>query len=84
MGRKRKIGKSRKEKEVRTQKIKEKGAAIWELKKREICCDIGKGKRRQKITLYFVLWEMKKKKRLESREKRLKRKGRHFGKRRDL
>ena len=84
MGRKRKIGKSRKEKEVRTQKIKEKGAAIWELKRIEICCDIGKGKRWQKITLYFVLWEMKKKKRLESREKRLKRTGRHFGKRREI
>jgi hypothetical protein len=24
------------------------------LKIREICCDIGKGERRQKITLYFV------------------------------
>ena len=24
------------------------------MKKREICCNIGKGKRRQKITLYFV------------------------------
>ena len=24
------------------------------MKRREICCDIGKGERRQKITLYFV------------------------------
>jgi hypothetical protein len=38
----------------------------------EICCDMGKEK---KIKNNFVLWEMKKKKRLESIEKRLERKG---------
>ena len=36
MGRERKIGKSRKEKEVRRLDFREKGAAIWELKRREI------------------------------------------------
>ncbi len=63
----------RKEKEAR-RRFREKGAAIWELKSEEesseICCDLltwEKEKRRQKITL---LWKMKKKKGLESIEKR--------------
>ena len=51
MRRKERQGKAEKKKKSEDQR--ERGGT-WELKRIEICCEIGKGKRRQKITLYFV------------------------------
>ena len=73
MGRERKIEKSRKEKEVR-RGFREKGAAIWELKKRVLRFVVTWERKKKTKKNNFVLWEMKKKKRLESIEKRLERK----------
>ena len=64
MGRERKIEKSRKEKEVR-RGFREKGAAIWELKKRVLRFVVIWERKKKTKKNNFVLWEMKKKKRLE-------------------